>query len=216
MRSVLLAAGAMLLMGGCASMNEDQCRAGDWGGQGYRDGERGFPMERLDAHAKACSKYGIAPEPAPYRSAREDGLRGYCRFERGFDAGRRGENYHGVCRLKRSSPSCPPIGMGFGCTLRSPRWSPRGRTWTAPSPGSTTAPTSWRPSSVTWGKQGSPTRRRIKSALALKKCAGNCATPGDALGTPSARCSGQKTKRTGSASSFPGDTPSERYQAARS
>lgn len=113
MRSVLLAAGAMLLMGGCASMNEDQCRAGDWGGQGYRDGERGFPMERLDAHAKACSKYGIAPEPAHYRSAREDGLRGYCRFERGFDAGRRGENYHGVCRPEEEFSFLPAYRDGL-------------------------------------------------------------------------------------------------------
>lgn len=97
-KSLLLGAGAMLLMGGCASMNEDQCLAGDWGGQGYRDGLRGFPMTRLDDHAKACGKYGVTPEALPYQSAREDGLRGYCRLESGFDAGRRGESYHGVCR----------------------------------------------------------------------------------------------------------------------
>jgi Protein of unknown function (DUF2799) len=113
MRSVLLAAGAMLLIGGCASMNEDQCRAGDWGSQGYRDGLRGFPVTRLDAHAKACGKYGIVPEPAPYQSAREDGLRGYCRLERGFDAGRRGESYHGVCRPEEEFAFLPAYRDGL-------------------------------------------------------------------------------------------------------
>lgn len=111
MRTILLAAGAAigatLWLGGCATMNEDQCRAGDWGGQGYRDGSQGLPMSRLEDHAKACGKHGIAPEEAPYRSAREDGLRTYCRFERGFEEGRRGQSYHGVCRPEEEAEFLP-------------------------------------------------------------------------------------------------------------
>ena len=100
------AAGAMWLSG-CATMSEDQCRAGDWGGQGYRDGSQGLPMSRLEDHAKACGKHGVAPEETPYRSAREDGLRTYCRFERGFEEGRRGNDYHGVCRPEEEAGFLP-------------------------------------------------------------------------------------------------------------
>jgi hypothetical protein len=39
----------------------------------------------------------VAPDPVAYRSARADGLNGYCRWERGFEEGRNGDTYHGVC-----------------------------------------------------------------------------------------------------------------------
>lgn len=111
MRPIWLVAGAALgvtlLLGGCATMSEDQCRAGDWGGQGFRDGSQGLPMSRLDDHAKACGKHGVTPEETPYRSAREDGLRTYCRFERGFEEGRRGRSYHGVCRPEEEADFLP-------------------------------------------------------------------------------------------------------------
>jgi hypothetical protein len=104
--------GAALAAGGCATMSEDQCRVGDWGGQGLRDGSAGLPMSRLDDHAKACAKHGVAPEETPYRSAREDGLRTYCRLERGFEEGRRGRSYHGVCRPEEEADFLPAFHDG--------------------------------------------------------------------------------------------------------
>lgn len=91
-----IGAGALGL-GSCATMSQDQCLAGDWGGQGYRDGAEGLSMSRLDDHAKACAKHGVVPDEAPYRSAREDGLRLYCTRERGFEEGVDGDSYHQVC-----------------------------------------------------------------------------------------------------------------------
>ncbi len=93
---IALGAGAVL-MSGCATMSEDQCMAGDWGGTGYQDGLNGRQEERLEDHAKACAKYGIAPNPQAYFSAREQGLRTYCRWENGFRVGRSGGSYYGVC-----------------------------------------------------------------------------------------------------------------------
>lgn len=99
MRVILLAAagGAALALGSCATMTKDQCLAGAWGEVGFRDGSEGYPMTVLDDHAKACAEYGVVPELAAYRSARADGLNGYCRWERGFQEGREGSTYHGVC-----------------------------------------------------------------------------------------------------------------------
>ena len=96
--AVIAGAGAgALLLGSCATMSKDQCLAGAWGEVGFADGAEGYPMSRLDDHAKACAKYGVGPDLAAYGSAREDGLLRYCTPERGFVEGREGDSYHGVC-----------------------------------------------------------------------------------------------------------------------
>ena len=92
-----VAATGVVLLSGCATMSEDQCLVGDWGGQGWRDGAAGHQLSRLDDHAKACAKYGVAPNMSAYRAAREDGLRTYCTWENGFRQGRQGNSYGGVC-----------------------------------------------------------------------------------------------------------------------
>ena len=99
MRLLLLAAagGAALALASCVTMTKDQCLAGAWGEVGYRDGSEGYPMSVLEDHVKACAEYGVAPDPVAYRSARADGLNGYCRWERAFQEGRDGDDYHGVC-----------------------------------------------------------------------------------------------------------------------
>ena len=94
---VVMLGGAVALLSGCATMSEDQCLAGDWGGKGYQDGLNGYQGSRLDDHAKACGKVGVSPNPDAYFSAREQGLRTYCRWENGFKVGRSGSSYGGVC-----------------------------------------------------------------------------------------------------------------------
>ena len=101
-----IGAGALML-GSCATMSEDQCLAGDWGGQGFRDGSNGLAMSRLDDHAKACEKHGVVPEEAVYRSARADGLTRYCTVERGFQEGREGDGYANVCPAELEADFLP-------------------------------------------------------------------------------------------------------------
>ena len=91
----LLAGG--LLLASCATISEEACLQGDWAGIGFKDGEAGHPQSRLDEHAKACAKTGVAPDPAPYFAARAQGLRLYCTPDRGFREGRLGHSYAGVC-----------------------------------------------------------------------------------------------------------------------
>ncbi|WP_339913275.1 DUF2799 domain-containing protein [uncultured Brevundimonas sp.] len=96
---ILAAAGAvsMLALGSCATMSEDQCLAGAWGEQGYADGRSGLLASRLEDHASACAKFDVVPNSRAYFSAREDGLREYCTPVRGFQVGREGSTYAGVC-----------------------------------------------------------------------------------------------------------------------
>lgn len=109
MRLLLLAAagGATLALVSCATMTKDQCLAGAWGEVGYRDGSEGQPMSLLADHEKACAEYGVAPDLVAYRSARADGLNGYCRWDRGFREGREGDTYHGVCSPAQEADFLP-------------------------------------------------------------------------------------------------------------
>lgn len=94
---VCLVLGGGLLLSSCTTMSKDECLMGDWGQKGYQDGLSGYATSRLDDHATACAKHGVEANRAAYLSAREDGLRSYCRWENGFTQGRRGNAYHGVC-----------------------------------------------------------------------------------------------------------------------
>ncbi len=92
-----VAATGVVVLAGCTTMTKEQCLAGAWGEKGYQDGLSGYRPSRLDDHAQACAKYGAAPNPSAYLSAREDGLRTYCTWESGFRQGRQGNSYGGVC-----------------------------------------------------------------------------------------------------------------------
>lgn len=100
MRHLIIAAaavGAALALGSCATMSAEQCMAGDWSGQGYIDGQQGLTMSRLDDHAEACAKHGVTPDAAAYAAGRRQGLVSYCTPYKGFEVGRSGSGYAGVC-----------------------------------------------------------------------------------------------------------------------
>ena len=109
--SGLLAASALL--GSCTTMTKDQCLAGAGGEKGYADGAAGYPATRLDDHIQACAKFQVTPNPAAYASAREDGLRSYCTFERGWAEGRAGNAYYGVCRPEEEEAFVPAYQDGL-------------------------------------------------------------------------------------------------------
>ena len=59
MLRMTMAAGVVVgaaLLAGCTTMSKDQCLAGAWGEKGYADGAAGYPISRLDDHAKACAE----------------------------------------------------------------------------------------------------------------------------------------------------------------
>lgn len=87
----------VLAVGGCASMSEDECLLADWRTVGYEDGARGATAEALGPRREACADHGVAPDLDAYRRGRDEGLREYCRPERGFALGDGGGRYVGVC-----------------------------------------------------------------------------------------------------------------------
>jgi Protein of unknown function (DUF2799) len=85
------------LLSGCASMDRGECVSANWYAIGLEDGARGQPLERLGTHRRACSEHGVAPDAQRYVAGRNEGLKSFCTYERGFTQGRGGHAYGGTC-----------------------------------------------------------------------------------------------------------------------
>jgi len=86
-----------LLLSACASMNRNQCVSADWYAVGLEDGARGRPLERLGDHRRACAEFGVAPDAARYLAGRDEGLKSFCTYDRGYASGRAGHAHSAVC-----------------------------------------------------------------------------------------------------------------------
>lgn len=92
---VLLAASAAL--SGCASMSVEECLVADWESVGLEDGTRGRGSDGIGRYREACAKAGVTPDLAAYEKGRNAGLVQFCRPARGYEFGRKGGSYAGVC-----------------------------------------------------------------------------------------------------------------------
>ena len=91
------AALVLLALGGCATMDREECLTVDWRTVGYEDGVAGYSGDRIGQHRKACAKYGVTTDLAAYQSGRQEGLREYCVPTNGFRLGAQGGSYSGMC-----------------------------------------------------------------------------------------------------------------------
>jgi hypothetical protein len=87
----------VLVLSGCSSMSQDECRTVDWRTVGYEDGVNGYPGDRIAQHRKACAKYGVSTDLTLYQQGRDQGLREYCQPANGYRVGVQGSSYTGVC-----------------------------------------------------------------------------------------------------------------------
>ena len=104
MRPLLLSVLLATLVAGCASMNRNECLSANWYAIGLEDGSRGQPLERLGTHRRACAEHAVAPDAERYVAGRNEGLKGFCTYQRGYSEGRAGHANGGVC----------PAGMAAG------------------------------------------------------------------------------------------------------
>ncbi|HEX7079422.1 MAG TPA: DUF2799 domain-containing protein [Gammaproteobacteria bacterium] len=88
---------AALVLSGCAAMSEQACLVSDWRTVGFEDGAAGRPVGTIGRYREACAKHGVSPDLESYRAGHSEGLEVYCRPGRGFDVGRSGGLYRGVC-----------------------------------------------------------------------------------------------------------------------
>jgi hypothetical protein len=86
-----------MVLGGCATLDKNECLTADWRSIGYEDGAKGYQASRIGSHRKACAKHGIAPDFEQYESGRRQGLNEWCTPRIGYQQGVQGRAYNGVC-----------------------------------------------------------------------------------------------------------------------
>jgi len=82
---------ALLALGGCATMDRNECLSANWRQIGYTDGARGLPSRHIEKHAKACAEHQVQVNLDEYLAGRRQGLLAYCTPDNGFVIGRSGE-----------------------------------------------------------------------------------------------------------------------------
>lgn len=74
-----------------------KCADLDWASIGQRDGLYGEAPRKLDERAAECAGALLASNTEDYHRGRTRGLATYCTPDAGYDAGRNGRDYRGVC-----------------------------------------------------------------------------------------------------------------------
>jgi hypothetical protein len=87
----------LLLLSGCANMNETDCLAADWELIGFEDGGFGKNESHISQHRKECAKHGVTPDLTSYRIGHFDGSKRFCTTNNGFFRGRQGNDYSRSC-----------------------------------------------------------------------------------------------------------------------
>lgn len=103
---------AIASLSGCATLSEGECRVADWYDVGQRDGVEGRSEDYILQHAKACGKYGQAPNRERWMDGRFVGLAQYCTVRNGFAVGNAGNGYGGVCRVRDEDAFLHGYGAG--------------------------------------------------------------------------------------------------------
>lgn len=94
----LFALALAVLIAGCAGgMTRAECAGADWAALGFADGREGAPAKVADKRLDDCASDGFAVDRAAFAAGRAEGLKSYCTAAGGFDAGRLGGRYFGVC-----------------------------------------------------------------------------------------------------------------------
>ncbi len=97
MNKCIIAAGIALSLTACSGMDQAECNAADWRTIGFEDGTAGRTQASIGEYRKACAEHGVTPDLAQYQEGYAEGVRNFCSESSGFNHGRRGGNYQGVC-----------------------------------------------------------------------------------------------------------------------
>ncbi len=102
----------LLLLGSCATLSEDECRAGDWGAIGFEDGAAGRDASFIGRHREACATFGVAPDLNAWLAGRQSGLRQYCTPANAYAIGQRGGSVNPVCPVAAAQAMGPAFQQG--------------------------------------------------------------------------------------------------------
>lgn len=88
---------SLSILGGCASISEEDCQIGAWSEYGYEDGVKGKSSDRVSDYAKTCAEHGVKPDIDAYLASYERGIQRYCTYQQGYELGENGSSYNQAC-----------------------------------------------------------------------------------------------------------------------
>lgn len=94
----------VIFLSGCAAMNEQECQTASWYDIGLEDGSAGRPMTNLSAYRQACAKHGVTADAGQYNQGYNEGVINFCTPQKGYNLGRNGQQYYGVCPAPLERP----------------------------------------------------------------------------------------------------------------
>lgn len=106
MRVLAVAVFFCCFLSGCATeiMSEEECLAADWYAAGLEDGAQGRLDAAFDERIAQCREFAAPPADGnAYAEGREAGLARLCTEPGGYQYGRAGAAYLGVCRPEREA-----------------------------------------------------------------------------------------------------------------
>ncbi|MDI9245976.1 DUF2799 domain-containing protein [Marinobacter sp. CHS3-4] len=90
-----------LILAGCATMNEQECRVADWHAIGYQHGASGQGTQSFSEYQSDCADHNIRADFQAFKEGHESGLSDFCVFERGKNLGLQGASYNANCTASR-------------------------------------------------------------------------------------------------------------------
>ena len=87
----------------CSQLSRDECLNMNWHAIGLSDGEAGTPPSSQNEYLDVCSDYAVEIDRNSYNAGYQAGISTYCTRAKGFDVGRRGDEYLSVCPLSLES-----------------------------------------------------------------------------------------------------------------
>ncbi len=87
----------LFAISGCATLNKSECVNADWRMIGMEDSINGRLQSYIGKHRSACAKFNVVPDLDAYQQGYSEGIAQYCTELNGFEAGKRGAIYNGVC-----------------------------------------------------------------------------------------------------------------------
>lgn len=97
MKNTMIAGMTLLALSGCAGMDQAECESADWHMIGFEDGTAGRNQGSIGRYRKECADHGVTPNLALYQQGYAEGVRNFCTESNGFNYGRNGGGYQGVC-----------------------------------------------------------------------------------------------------------------------
>jgi len=90
----------VFIMAGCSTMNKEQCTSANWHAIGQKDAEEGKSTSNINEYSKQCAEHQITPNETQYSSGHKLGLISYCTKDNGFEQGKKGKKYAGICPVE--------------------------------------------------------------------------------------------------------------------